>query len=389
MVGPWRLGTVDSAGKAGDLCELPDPEEVAKALVAITDGAAEALDNITEQEASNGVQAALSALAAALERLGKRLPIGTDGCEAVAEVLSAQSLNAKSAPLHAHSCANEVSREEVRAGIQAVAAMLVDLRATLLSVSRGEIEEIVEAGLPLARLAVSAARASALRLQKSAVGCRPMSTVVIEDLDTSGPDSCAQMGESCGSDCPVSVFPKRRYLWQPLWPRLRRRAWPTLQRLVVPSKRRHYLLLALFPLLGLPVLCCIICMLWAAPWLLLADAFLQRAYAWKGAAVEDALDTARQAIRFWLLAFRLAARQLQRLVRHQASRLLTVEHLSELRDNCLKLMRTVGRDPIGSSKALAGHAVNSARWVGQKLPEWYTRVPRLSDLVFPVVSATF
>ena len=43
--------------QAGDLSDLPDPEEVADALVAITDGAAETLDKITEWEASNGVEA--------------------------------------------------------------------------------------------------------------------------------------------------------------------------------------------------------------------------------------------------------------------------------------------------------------------------------------------
>merc|ERR1711879_679940 len=102
--------------------------------------------------------------------------------------------------------------------------------------------------------------------------------------------------------------------------------------------------------------------------------------AWKGPVVEDALDALVQACRFWLLALRVAARQLQRLVRSQASRLLTREKLAELRKDCIRCLRAVSGDPVGSSKVFASHAVSSARWIGKKLPQWYANLPRFSVL---------
>merc|ERR1712176_861154 len=137
------------------------------------------------------------------------------------------------------------TKDEVAAGIETVACMLADLKSSLLSVSRSEVEEMVEAGLPLARLLVSGTLASALRLQH-AVKLRHRSTVVIEDLDaTSTGSSCLQ---SSDSSCSISVCPKRRYLRQPLWPWLRQVAWPWLRELTTrpsgPARRRPLLALA-------------------------------------------------------------------------------------------------------------------------------------------------
>jgi len=314
-------------------------------------------------------------LADVLDRLGQQLPSSPESCEAVAEVLSAQTVDRDAvgppAPV--------LSREEVRAGIEAVAAMLTDLRAALLGVSRSEVEEMVEAGLPLARLAVSAARASALRLQNATVELRQKSTVIIEDLDD--PRSCLQPSDI---DCSISVLPKRRYLWQPLWPkrhgalaRLRKLTTKPETCLPATALRRPLLTVALALMIVPPLLCC---SFWVGPWVILGDAVLQRAYAWKGQVVEDVLETAARALRFWLLAVRLFARQLRRFLRHQTSRFLRDYSFSDLRSGLLRCLQAFGRDPLGSLKAFVASVVSSMRWIFRKLPQWYACLPRLSDL---------
>jgi hypothetical protein len=382
MEGPARLGLGGNVFQQSDLPELPelpDPEEVAAALMAITDGAVEALDDLTAERASDGVEGALLALSAALDRLGQQLPSSAVGCEVVAGVLSPR-LSAD------NSSAQCITREEVAAGIQAVAAMLADLRATLLGVTRGEIEDIVEAGLPLARIAVAAARASALRVQQTLSRQRRGSTVIIEDLDAVSSAHCGDgcMAEPTGTGCSINLVPKRRYLWQPIWPRFRQGASSTWKRLAadphsfLPLHRRQLLILALLPLLGPPVC---FCALWVGTWVMLVDAVLQRAYAWKGPVVEDALDTLRQAVRFWSLALRVALRQIKRLIYKQASRLLTKQNLAELQEGCARHLRRVSEDPVGSSKAFAMNAVDKARWIMEKLPQWYAMLPKLSILI--------
>lgn len=375
--------------KLFDLADMPDPEEVSAALVRITDCAAEALENLSEERASDGIEAALGALADVLDRLGHQLPSSPEGCDVVAEVLSAQTVEADPSGDASAPPSPAVTREEVRAGIEAVAAMLADLRAALLGVSRSDVEEIVEAGLPLARLAVSAARASALRLQNATVDSRQKSTVIIEDLDDPRSDL-----QPSGRDCSVKVLPKRRYLWQPLWPQLRHGAYARFRQLTTKpedclpatARKRPLLTLVLISMVAPPMLCCSFLV---GPWVILADVLLQRVYAWKGQVVEDVLETAARALWFWLLAARLFAKQLRRFLRHQTSRLFRDYSFADLRNNFLRCVRAFGRDPLGSLQSLVTDVVSSVRWILKKLPQWYAYLPRLSDLMSPLAFSGF
>lgn len=110
------------------------------------------------------------------------------------------------------------------------------------------------------------------------------------------------------------------------------------------------------------------------PWLLLLDALLQKAYAWKGPALENALDTTAQAVWLWLLAVRLGIRHFGRFLQREAERLLEGRSLGDI-------CRQWWRDPITTSQALLEIAAGAVRWLCAKVPQWFALLPRLSSLV--------
>jgi len=344
---------------------LPDLEELAGVMVKAADGLSLALSQLSEDNVSDGIEASLQSLAALLDQLAERLPLRQEDCEALAQALEAASAARHGCSPEEPCCCGEgvrrISREEALMGIRAIAAVMLDVRTSLHGISKDEIREIVEAGLPLARMFASAAQRSAAHVQQRVIRQKGPA-VVIEDL--SDEDSLAEPDEL---PITVTLQSPRRYLWRPLWPRLQAQVWPQCRARCTEFATSRPLLTAAVAMASTPAAAC------GAYWLavaLLADAALQRTYAWKGSEIEDAVEGAVRTANFSYLSARLLARHSLRVVQRQAERALDGRTPSDLARDVAK---EVCEDPLGSAQVAAGHVASAARWAGGRLcelPRW-------------------
>lgn len=333
------------------------PEEVAAALVQAVDRVVDALNTVREDQITDRVEGCLRDLSDTMERIAMQLPTKPEECKLVAELLAAQSrLQPGEAPA--------VSKEAALAGLCTAAAMLMDVRAAITGVSKDEVAELVEIGLPLARATSVALQAKALRIQKNVC---PRSTVLIEDLDDTHDDSGKPAQRLCAtlSDTPCRVTLCRgRYLWKPLWPRLKSTVcpqileWASAPCFPAVARQNPIQTTALAVVFGPAAVWTTVLV---APPVLFADCCMQRIYQWTGPEeVDKVIGGVAQTSKFGYLSGRILVRQSLRVAQTQARRFLGGRTPTEAGVDILK---ECWRDPVGSVQTSVSHA----RWASGRV----------------------
>mmetsp|Transcript_15831 Transcript_15831/g.28863 ORF Transcript_15831/g.28863 Transcript_15831/m.28863 type:complete len:427 (-) Transcript_15831:63-1343(-) len=352
--------------------------EVTSLLVRLVDGLVEALANTSEAEACTCLVDGLTGLAAALDRIVLLLPRDPVQQRLVANLLSVKTKTSEDeSPV--------ISAEEVQTGIDAALLLLLDFRAAVTDVSKEELAEIIEIGLPLLRTAARTLQRSARRMHRRALQFSSVhrSTVLIEDLDAPVPNvfNIPSDGEVPRSVCVTICRKKRRYLWQPLWPRLRSAIHDWSEGPWVPDAASKACRTALDrPLQAALVLAfagpaTVVGVTWVMPPVLLADTALQRLYTWKGSdTIDDAIDGVVQTTRVGFLSTRLLVRHSWRLASRQAKRWLNGRTPTRA---ALDVFQQWYEDPVGCARVSLSVASNVGtkvlRGARQVQKEWQSR----------------
>lgn len=260
-----------------------------------------------------------------------------------------------------------ITDEEALACIHRLAVLLEDMRTAIDEVSKGEIEEIVKLILPLARTFTAVMQTGAAGLH-SRVAKRSRQPI-IEDLDSG--EVPASFGE-----VHIHFLRPRRYLWHPLWPKLRDHIWPqaaaAYPSLVEMACERPVVAFV-------TVLACTPSALSVASnaaLVLCADAVLQRAFRWKGPEVEEALECYARSTRLSFKCTRFVAHQSFYVLWAQAARSLDGRSPSKVAWEAALALRT---DPVGSVATAAHGLAGVTQWAGGKLVRlaaWLPKVPR-------------
>jgi len=356
----------------------------------ILDHAVEALNGITEAAVSDQIEVALRGLVQSLSVLSTELPETAEGCITMLEALGAshnavadhlrreaEVLRAQGQRLGAaeQGVGPSFSQVEFQEFMQMIKALLSDVRSALTDISREEIEELADVGLMVTRMALKVAQSAALQLQH-AINRESRQTVIIEDLEEPIDPASSSRATPCHGgktsddagkmrkNTHLVLRPSHRYLWRPLWPRLR--AWAArpmapLQRPAAAALvrvRQRPLETFVVASVAMPaVVSGAFAAFWASvlglPWVLLGDAALQHLYASRKQRVDDVVEGSLQVTRLAYLSSRLAGRRLVRLAHAQARRWLNGRTAKEA------AMETI-RDPVGSASAVLHFAARAA-----------------------------
>lgn len=309
------------------------PEYSTQALAGLAESvatrASEALTHVSEEDLTDSLEVVCFNLGAVLGNLAKELPSSRQQCE---EFLARQG------PV-SEVCGSPLvsSADEVWAVVSVITQALFDAQTALAEVTREEIEEIAEAALAAAQVAVAATQVAAAKLRiqanRDAKAEARASTVMIEELSTvtqnaegvfckelsttGGPTVCAAGRNHFAvstESCNVVFLRPRRYMWKPLWPKLR--FWVAKS---APLKLPRMELLALFLLLWPFVVAFSFFTFWIAmmvlPLVLTADYVVQRLYTVCGAQIEDFLEGSYHLFRLFYVTARLTTKRTLRVVR--------------------------------------------------------------------------
>mmetsp|Transcript_32115 Transcript_32115/g.75401 ORF Transcript_32115/g.75401 Transcript_32115/m.75401 type:complete len:430 (+) Transcript_32115:63-1352(+) len=349
-------------------------------LVRFADGCADTLAGTTKAEVCACLVDGLASVVYALDQVALFLPRDPIQQRVVARMLSGRTKASENDP-------PVISVDEAFKGLDAFMLAILDFRTAVAEVSEEDLAEIVEIGLPLANRACRLAQRSARRMHRSALQLSSVhrSTVMIEDLDAPVPHTGgivnlqSAMSDVEGTAPPVHVTicrPRRRYMWKPLWPRLRTAIIDWSHEPWVPEVANKACHIAVEkPVQAAAVLAffgpaALMGVAYCTPVVLLADAALQRAYTWQGPdAVEDAVDGIVQTSTVGYLSARLLLRQSWRLATLQAKRWLDGRTPTEA---AVETFQQWCQDPVGCAKA----SLTVASSIGTKLCRGAKQVQR-------------
>eukprot|EP00929_Paragymnodinium_shiwhaense_P086430 TRINITY_DN46948_c0_g1_i1.p1 TRINITY_DN46948_c0_g1~~TRINITY_DN46948_c0_g1_i1.p1 ORF type:complete len:424 (-),score=92.06 TRINITY_DN46948_c0_g1_i1:187-1458(-) len=359
---------VPSEACTGPVLVGPTPrqlQQMSTALSTVVEEASRLLNEMTEDDLSNTIEAAIKSVAAAIQRFEKEIPTSKVGCATALDALK-KAVEKGRAPQNLQS----MNSQELLCAFHKVKVLCRDLQDALEDVSREEIEELSGVGLTVARMACATAQTNAQRLHDYA---HPQHTVIIEDLEeNSDPDAKAggaEEGDSVASFstrasdsrfCRGSFEPRvellrSRYLWRPLWPRLRKWARspsvPTpATRLCARAQERPLTALAVVTVSWPAALGTSVAAACALPWALVGDCVLQRLYAARRQRVDDSVEASLQVGKLMYLSSRLATRKFLKMLKIQFTRCMGGREPAQvLRDTA----DAVRQDPFGSLRKAA------------------------------------
>jgi len=284
------------------------PQEVADAITEMVEQASQALDGVTEAAVSDKVETALKDLCKTLTLVAASVPHTKEGCANLLQALSEQGQR------HGSDVDRQpLTPEELQHFMGTLKVMIGDVRAALTDVSRDEIEELVDVALTVARMLLSASQAAARRLREVADRDEQRHSLIIEDLEEETESTGPGVGHgsvSSSTSPSVVLLPNKRYLWRPIWPRLRgwlaRPSLPPFPRqaatsLLHKSKERPATAIVLGAMATPVFLCSATVSVWmfamALPGVLLGDHLVQQLYTARKEYVDNTLEGVLQAKR--------------------------------------------------------------------------------------------
>eukprot|EP00928_Gymnodinium_smaydae_P026986 TRINITY_DN21019_c0_g1_i1.p1 TRINITY_DN21019_c0_g1~~TRINITY_DN21019_c0_g1_i1.p1 ORF type:complete len:434 (+),score=43.39 TRINITY_DN21019_c0_g1_i1:26-1303(+) len=338
------------------------------------------LDCSTEARLADRLETGIRTLRSSLTSLAQQLPRSPKEIEQMRIRLAEQDVGM---PL---------TSDEVASLARVADAVLNDVCIVLADISRDEIEEVAVVSLTASRLAVSAAQAAVRRLQ-DVVGKKDHGRVIIEDISE---DVGVQEVSPASSTPPMQqqvrlrmCRPHRRLLWPPLFPLLRcklydivtysdfaslsiRGCWRGLSNFCSQYTILITATAILSPLWIIPFCVVAILATCSMPWVLMADAVLQRLYEPRARRIDAVADGCWKFVRLWFVAGRLVVRRVRRMIRAMVQRSLGGR-------TCLQALgdsfREFCEDPFVFSQAAlisfyaaAKHAFGAARAAWAKLP---------------------